>query len=347
MMAAIASSTMSVIGSISLPKRNLRGPLAHAIVAAVILLAPATQLRAQVARDTLMPNRISDEDVVSISNALHEVRLEPTEKDARYGPHVRNVMNFWKAASDKPTGLLVNIHGGGWIVGKKHETISKNDLAQGWSVASIDYPLAEEGNFLPSMLHSAARAIQFCRSKAKEWNIDAAGIVVQGESAGSASSMWLAFHDDLAHPDSQDPVERFSSRVAGAFGWIGQSTLDPFVIKERIGIEGARSEMIWKTVKAKGLEDLMENWNRYKELALECSPLTHISKDDPVVFLLYNHDDNTPAKSTGDGIHHPNFGKLVKEKCDSLGIKCHLHINDKLTAEISSSEYLKGILNAD
>ncbi len=283
--------------------------------------------------------------LVSVSNAQDAAKLAPTEKDARYGPHERNVMNFWKAASDTPTGLLVNIHGGGWVVGKKHATISKNDLAQGWSVASIDYPLAEKGDFLPSMLHSAARAIQFCRSKAKEWNIDPARIVVQGESAGSASSMWLAFHDDLANPKSEDPVERFSSRVAGAFGWIGQSTLDPFVIKERIGIEGARSEMIWKTVKAKSLEDLMENWDKYKELSLECSPLTHISKDDPVIYLLYGHDDTTPAKSTGDGIHHPNFGRLVKEKCDSLGMKCYLHINNILTAEITSSDYLKGILN--
>ena len=274
-----------------------------------------------------------------------EVRLEPTEKDVKYGPLERNVMNFWKAKSDKPTGLLVNIHGGGWVVGHKQETMSANDLAQGWSVAAIDYPLAEKGDFLPSMLHSAARAIQFCRSKAKAWNIDPDRIVVQGKSAGSATSMWLAFHDDLANPKSDDPIERLSSRVAGAFGWIGQSTLDPFVIKERIGIEGAKSEMIWKTVKATSLEDLMENWDKYKGLSLECSPLTHISKDDPVVFLLYGDDDSTPAKNTGAGIHHPNFGRLVKEKCDSLGMKCYLQINGKLEAEITSSAYLIGILN--
>ena len=283
--------------------------------------------------------------LISIAIAEDRVVLQPTEKDARYGPHQRNVMNFWKADSDKPTGLLVNIHGGGWITGKKQETISKNDLSQGWSVASIDSPLVDKGDFLPSMLHSAARAIQFCRSKAKEWNIDPDRIVVQGESAGSASSMWLAFHDDLANPKSDDPIERFSSRVAGAFGWIGQSTLDPFVIKERIGIEGAKSGMIWKTVKAKSLDDLMENWDKYKALSLECSPLTHISKDDPVVYLQYGHDDSIPAKNTGDGIHHPNFGKLVKEKCDSLGIKCYLQINNIVEAGLRPSDYLKAILN--
>ena len=103
--------------------------------------------------------------------------------------------------------------------------------------------------------------------------------------------------------------------------------------------------MIWKTVKAKSLDDLMENWDKYKALSLECSPLTHISKDDPVVYLQYGHDDSIPAKNTGDGIHHPNFGKLVKEKCDSLGIKCYLQINNIVEAGLRPSDYLKAILN--
>ena len=45
-----------------------------------------------------------------------------------------------------------------------------------------------------------ARAIQFLRTKAKEWNFNPARIAVIGGSAGAASSLWLAYHDDMADP---------------------------------------------------------------------------------------------------------------------------------------------------
>ena len=42
-----------------------------------------------------------------------------TFSNVSYGPHPRNVMDFWKAAGEGPRPLLVYIHGGGWITGDK------------------------------------------------------------------------------------------------------------------------------------------------------------------------------------------------------------------------------------
>ena len=36
----------------------------------------------------------------------------PTHADISYGPHERHVLDFFKADSDKPTPVLVFIHGG-------------------------------------------------------------------------------------------------------------------------------------------------------------------------------------------------------------------------------------------
>ena len=130
------------------------------------------------------------------------------------------VLNFWKIDSKKPTPLLVHIHGGGWLGGKKNETTSPNQMRNGYSYASIDYRLAGT-ELLPAAVHDAARAIQFLRTKAEEWNIDPKRIAVTGGSAGAASSMWLAYHDDLADPKSKDPVLRQSSRVCGAIAMGG------------------------------------------------------------------------------------------------------------------------------
>src|ERR1700729_2447342 len=44
---------------------------------------------------------------------------EPTLANVPYGTHERQVLDFYKAQSDKPTPLLFYIHGGGWVAGDK------------------------------------------------------------------------------------------------------------------------------------------------------------------------------------------------------------------------------------
>ena len=104
---------------------------------------------------------------VSVMGQAEKVVRAPTYKHVAYGSHKDMKLNFWKGESDKPTPLLVHIHGGGWLGGKKHETTSPGQLNQGYSYASIDYRLAGT-ELLPAAVHDAARAIQFLRTKAKE-----------------------------------------------------------------------------------------------------------------------------------------------------------------------------------
>lgn len=66
----------------------------------------------------------------------------PTHADISYGPDPMNVMDLWLVPSDKPTPLLVNIHGGGFIGGDKTQGISPQLIEmmnkEGISVASIN-----------------------------------------------------------------------------------------------------------------------------------------------------------------------------------------------------------------
>ena len=43
----------------------------------------------------------------------------PDVAKASYGPHERNVLDLWKAKSDRPTPLVIHIHGGGFTQGDK------------------------------------------------------------------------------------------------------------------------------------------------------------------------------------------------------------------------------------
>ncbi|MDA7823816.1 hypothetical protein N9A58_09540 [Opitutales bacterium] len=48
----------------------------------------------------------------------------PTLSEVAYGSHERNVLDFWKAKSDKPTPLAFVIHGGGGKMGAKKGLIA-------------------------------------------------------------------------------------------------------------------------------------------------------------------------------------------------------------------------------
>src|SRR5262249_39257190 len=106
------------------------------------------------------------------------------------------------------------------------------------SVVAVGYRFTTEaGDLRPPIrapLEDAARALQFVRSQAAEWNIDSARIGATGGSAGGFSSLWLAFHDDLADPNSDDPVARRSTRLHCVGVSQAQTTIDPRQMREWI-----------------------------------------------------------------------------------------------------------------
>ncbi|MCX7887531.1 MAG: alpha/beta hydrolase, partial [Verrucomicrobiae bacterium] len=167
---------------------------------------------------------------------------KPDLANVRYGPHERNVLDLWKAKSQNPTPLVVFIHGGGFHRGSKEgipPRLLDGCLKVGISVMAINYRLSPEVAF-PAHYLDCARAIQFARLHAKDWNIDPKRIGATGGSAGAGTSLWIGFHDDMADPSNSDPLLRQSTRlhciaVSGA-----QSTYDPRTIRQWIGDAAAK-----------------------------------------------------------------------------------------------------------
>ncbi len=148
---------------------------------------------------------------------------EPTRADEKYdSKHPRNVLDFWSAKSDKPAPLVVWFHGGGFTQGDKKSIVDRDNfvnglLGRGVHVASCNYPFLKDASYEQIMGH-CGRAIQFLRSKAKEWNIDPNRIGVAGASAGALISEWLGYHADLANAASAEAVEKCSSTVVAVGG---------------------------------------------------------------------------------------------------------------------------------
>lgn len=273
----------------------------------------------------------------SASKEAEPAQPKPTLANVPYGSHERQVLDFWKAKSSQPTPLLFHIHGGGWVAGDKARVANLQDyLDAGISVVSINYRFVTQAmvaGVKPPVqwpLHDAARALQFVRSKAAEWNIDKARIAASGGSAGACSSLWLAFHSDLADPASSDPVARESTRLWCAAVVGAQTTLDPQQMKEwtpnsRYG--GHAFGFMPDPADTKTRDTQFARFLAAREEILpwikEYSPFEHVTADDPPVYLIYSAP---PAlgQEQKDPTHTANFGVKLQEKCRSVGVECEL-----------------------
>ena len=280
--------------------------------------------------------------------------------DLPYDDHFRQTMDVWLAKPAQPSPVVFYIHGGGWAAQDKTDIHQHLDvralLDAGISVVSTNYRLLQDANaagIKPPVqwpLQDAARALQFVRSHAAEWNLDKARIAASGVSAGGCSSLWLAMHDDLADPKSADPVARESTRVLFTATKAPQPTLDPKQLKEWIpnsvygghafGFlpQATRPEAFVPFLAAR--DQILPEIQRY-------SPIEHATADDPPVFLHYPKQDKPPVKGEQqtDPTHSAVLGLILKEKMQALHVPCEVRYpDDGIPGEPSIQEALRKAL---
>jgi acetyl esterase/lipase len=239
-----------------------------------------------------------------------------------YGSHPRQVLDFYQAKSEKPTPVVFYIHGGGWQAGDK-KTNPQAFLDKGISVVAINYRYTKHGvedKVVPPVkapLYDAARALQFVRSKAAEWNIDKKRIGATGGSAGGCSSLWLAFHDDLADPKSSDPVARESTRLYCAAVNGAQTSLDPKELREWMPNYSYGAHAFGLA----NFQSLFDNREKVLKWIKEYSPIALATKDAPPIGLFYGGDKNAKVgDSPKDPTHSPILGIKLEEKLKALGV---------------------------
>ena len=257
----------------------------------------------------------------------------PTLANVPYGAHPKQVLDFYRAESATPTPLVFNIHGGGWTAGSKDKAGVANFLRAGISVVSVEYRFIQEAQAAgvkPPVawpLHDAARALQFVRSKAAEWNLDKQRIGATGGSAGACSSLWLAFHSEMAEPQSADPIARESTRLACAAVNGAQTSLDPLQLKEWTPNSKYGGHAFGFMVDVAHRDSQFAEFLAAREQLLpwikEYSPIEHVSADDPATYLFYSAP---PAlgQEQKDPTHTSNYGVKLQEKARSLGLECEL-----------------------
>jgi len=270
----------------------------------------------------------------------------PTFANVPYGTHERQVLDVYQAKTDHPAPVVFAIHGGGWVNGDKssYRGWAKRVTDAGITLVAINYRYttqAAAAKVEPPVkwpLEDAARALQFVRSKAKEWNLDPDRIGATGGSAGGASSLWLAFHDDMANPKSDDPVARESTRLYCAAVNGAQTTLDPKPLREwmpnyRYG--GHAFGVTGKNNRDGAFQEFFDERAKLLPWITEYSAMTHVTKDDPPIFMEYPAQKKPPVKGEDqtDPTHSALLGVMLMEKLKAVGVEAILvypgHPNEK------------------
>ena len=323
-------------GSRSLSRRPFAGWLLA--VGLLGLVASPFAARAQDAKDEPKAKAKAKAKAATPKPAPTRPPLPPTAENVAYGDHPRQKLDFYQAESRGPTPLVVFIHGGGWVNGDKYGVSAgmvKQLQAAGISVAAINYRFiaqADEAGIKPPVkwpLEDAARALQFLRSKSGEWNIDKTKVGATGGSAGACSSLWLAFHDDMAKPDSPDPIARESTRLTCAAVNGAQTSLDPKQLREWMpNMTYGGHAFGFKGVQ--GRDSAFQVFYDHRDEVLpwikEYSPHEHAGPGDPPVFLDYPAQNKLAVlgEEQTDPTHSAVMAIPLVEKLKSSGDEAHL-----------------------
>lgn len=275
-------------------------------------------------------------------------KVVATVPDVAYGDHKLQRFDLWPVPDAKaPTPLVVFIHGGGFRGGDK--SLLKRGLVEtchkaGVAVAAMNYRLTDAGPY-PMQMHDAARGLQTIRHRAKEWDIDPERVVCFGGSAGAGISLWLAFHDDLADPDSDDPIARQSTRILAAGTMNGQPTYDIHTFREWFGVPDlAMGPAMPAFYDIEGEVDIEKP--AVKALMQNASPISHLDSNDRVsVYMTYSRPNSKVTRETPSAVwvHHVLLGLKLREAMEALGLECTVMAPD-MPAEKSPYDSLEDFL---
>ena len=246
-------------------------------------------------------------------------------KDIEYGQHERQKYDLYLPNnSGEKTPLIVWFHGGGFFEGNKETGLKdihkETMLLEGFAVANSNYRLSRHAPYPAAML-DGVRVVQHLIYNAEKYGINPEKIFLSGYSAGAMIALWIAFNKNIPETDRNDDISKIIPKIKAVGALNAQTILEPNIIKDLIA---------WKDPLLLEFFQLnKENWltsiaNRvYKD----SSPATHVSTDSPPVYLFYDLEMVPIHKNLDESIkiHHPIFGKYLKDKLDKYNTNSKFH----------------------
>ncbi len=297
--------------------------------------------------------------------------------DVRCGDAERNVIDVALPATldtegtdtDAPsTPLVIHLHGGGFVQGDKSGVWEDGEagpvaelLAQGIAVASMNYSLLEptdpDGVLKPMM--DAARCLQFMRHHGPAtFGIDPELVALRGGSAGAGTALWLAVHDDLADPASDDPILRQSTKPVVVVAHETQATYD--LVRWSSDVFGDYDELfgdrnLIELAEAFGLSQRLLSFYGITDSTLLESPeilayrndvdlLSLMDDEDPPAWIANTRQEDTLPASVGLLFHHADHARALERQARAVGYDADVTAGPGAVPSTSETEFLVAAL---
>lgn len=197
--------------------------------------------------------------------------------------HPRHRMDLFRPR-DLPCGapVLLQIHGGGWIVGNKDQQglpLVHHMAARGWLCVSINYRLSPKATW-PDHLVDCKRALAWIHEHIVDYGGDPDRVIVTGGSAGGHLTAMLALTAN--EPRFQPGFEDGDTTVAGFVPFYGV-----FDWTDRFGFRGSRDLLRGQLERNIVKLSLAEHGEVYRD----ASPMSHVGGDIPPAMVLHGTND--------------------------------------------------------
>ncbi len=233
------------------------------------------------------------DDVSPVHGLLHPFRMKRPGvrviRDVEYGPSLpgdkggRNRLDVVLPDADgERRPILVQIHGGAWIIGDKKEQgwpLMTHLASRGWVCFAINYRLSPQATF-PDHIVDVKRAIAWIREHAAEYGADPDFLCVTGGSAGGhlAGLTALSANDPRFQSGFEDADTSVAAAVPfyGVYDWLdragdrGEQSMQPLLTERVLKCTPEANPELWEAG----------------------SPISHVSADAPPLLVIQGSADS-------------------------------------------------------
>lgn len=182
---------------------------------------------------------------------------------------------YYNPKSTNPTPVILHIHGGGWNHGTKESQTGFNlYFKAGFAVVNVEYRLVQVAP-APAAIEDIRAALHYIKVNAEKLNINPDKIVIEGGSAGAHLALMGGLLENNRIFDTNCKTKT-DMKVAAIISNFAPSDFAALLNKST-------------------LSNSLTKWlgNKYKDEAFvaSVSPITHIKKSSPPVFILHGNAD--------------------------------------------------------
>jgi acetyl esterase/lipase len=194
--------------------------------------------------------------------------------------HPRHRLDVYRRA-DRPTGCptLLQVHGGGWVIGDKREQgrpLMLHLAARGWVCFAPNYRLSPDATF-PDHLVDVKRALAWVRQHGAEYGADPGFVVVTGGSAGGHLAAMAALTQN--DPEFQPGFEDADTSVQGCVPY--------YAVYDLVGETGTKAARL----RSKHLLERLVFKSRDPDVFSDASPISRVRPDAPPFLVVHGRND--------------------------------------------------------